>query len=116
MAIKLNTALKIAKKNPRNFEIHAVCDRPELTNIIRRLKDTNDKSVTRVQTFNNKTGELLGTNRRINDSYSIYSNPSNGLFGLQYFTKTLNRVYAETTPKNLGDIRAFLESQAHNMK
>ena len=126
MAINLNTALNIAKKNPQHFEIHSVYNKPELTNIVRHLNEANGKSVTRIQTFNNKTGELLNTSRRINDKYSIYSEPSSGLFGLQYYTKTkkpksffgysLNRVYVEITPKNLGDIRAFLESQAHNMK
>lgn len=119
--INLETALKIAKKNP-NFEVRKG---DNFTNIIRYTQEKSGKETIRKQTFDNN-GILKATERRINDNYSIYSEPSSGLFGLQYFTKTkdanelfgyrLNSVYAETTPANIGDIRAFYEMQAHNMK
>ena len=122
MAINLETALKIARKNPCKYEI-----RPGdgFTNIIRRTEEASGKYTVRKQTFDSKTGNLKGTERRINDNYSIYSNPTNGIFGLQYFTRVnnpnafmgydLNRVYAETTPKSVGDIKAFYKSQESNM-
>ena len=120
MAINLETALKIARKNPSKYEIYPV---DGFTNIIRRTKEASGKFTARKQTFDSKTGNLKGTERRINDNYSIYSNPTNGILGLQYFTRVndpnplicLKRVYVETTPKSLGDIKAFYKSQESNM-
>ena len=120
--INLNQAINIAKRNPKNYKI---IEGEGFTNVIRNITDKNGKNIARKQSFD-KNGNLLGTDRRINDNYSIYSNPSSNIFGLQYFTTTknpkafmgydLNRVYVETKPKNLSEIRAFLDSQAHNMK
>ena len=125
MAINLKTALKIAGKKPTNYEIYTNIEKG-YTNVIRHTKEKSGKYAIRVQTFDTASGELKGTVRRINDSYSIYSNPSSGLLGLQYFTKVddpsailgyrINRVYVETNPKNIGDIRAFYKSQEQNMK
>ena len=124
MAINLETALKIAGKKPANYEIYTNIEKG-YTNVIRHTKEKSGKYAVRVQTFDTASGELKGTDRRINDNYSIYSNPSNGLFSLQYFTKVKdpnaplgyhqNRVYAETKPKNIGDIRAFYKTQEQNM-
>ena len=120
MAINLETALKIARKNPSKYEIYRG---DGFTNIIRRTKEASGKFTARKQIFDSKTGNLKGTERRINDNYSIYSNPTNGILGLQYFTRvndpnpllSLKRVYVETTPKSVGDIKAFYKSQESNM-
>ena len=122
MAINLETALKIARKNPGKYEIR---HGDGFTNIIRKTEEASGKYTARKQIFDSKTGNLKETERRINDNYSIYSNPTNGIFGLQYFTKVnnpnasmgydLKRVYVETTPKSVGDIKAFYKSQESNM-
>ena len=122
MAINLETALKIARKNPSKYEIRAGVG---FTNIIRRTEEASGKYTVRKQIFDSKTGNLKGTERRINGDYSIYSNPTNGIFGLQYFTRVnnpnafmgydLKRVYAETTPKSVGDIKALYKAHESNM-
>ena len=119
--IKLDDALKIAKKNPKTYE---VIKGDGFTNIVRNAR-SNGRFMKRVQSFD-VNGNLVGTDRMVNCNYRIYSNPSSGLFGLQYFTKTnnpnkiggfdLNRVYVETHPKNTEQIKAFLESQTHITK
>lgn len=122
--INLETAINIAKKYPESYNIY---HGKGYTNVIRHVKEKSGKYTTRIQSFDNN-GNLMGTTRSINDTYSIYSNPSSGLIGIQYFTKIkdpndilglgyrLKSVRAETTAKNIGDIKAFYESQAHNMK
>ena len=50
--------------------------------IVEPILLASGKYAIRKQSFDNATGNLKATGRRINDNYSIYSNPTNGLFGL----------------------------------
>lgn len=125
MTINLETALKIVERSPKHYKVCNVCGKKGFKNVIRYTEEANGRDMVRKQTFDN-LGKLVSTERIINDDFSLYSDHTSGLFGLQYFTEVkdpnelfgrrLNRAYAETYPKNLADIRAFYESQAHNMQ
>ena len=121
MVVNLKTMLKIARKNSSSYDVNKVHDG---TNIVRIAKGLNGTYVSRAQSFD-KAGNLVSTERSCGN-YSIYTEPSNGLLSLRYFTKIddpksfsgyrFEPEYAETSVKNLGDIRAFYKSQANNLK
>lgn len=122
MTITLQNALEIANKNPAHYKVVDTYGKRGFKNVIRNTIEANGKYTSRIQTFDRK-GKLVSTYRMVNDNYSIYSNPTNGLLGLKYYTKIeapnsirLNEVYVNTKPECIGDVRAFYESQVHNMK
>jgi hypothetical protein len=118
----LETMLAVADKNPKNYTVYDT-RREGSVNVERRIEDKAGNVTVRAQSFEPKSGKLLLTGRRINDDYSIYTDPKDGTLSLEYFTEVpdkdgyydLNSVYVKTAPKTYSDVKAFFESQKNNM-
>ena len=125
MTINFATMAKIAKKNPKTYSIADIYNNKGWKNVIRNVQETNGRFTSRIQTFD-EHGKLYGTSKRIDEHYTIYSEPNENRLCLQYFVPTkepkapyldcFDAEFVNTTAKNLADVRAFYKLHADKMK
>ena len=125
MTINFATMAKIAKKNPKTYTIENLYSKKGWKSVIRNVQETNGRFTSRIQTFD-EHGKLYGTSKRIDEHYTIYSEPNENRLCLQYFVPTkepkapyldcFDEKFVNTTAKNLADVRAFYKLHADKMK
>ena len=125
MTINFATMAKIAKKNPKTYSIADIYSKKGWKNVIRNVQETNGRFTSRIQTFD-EHGKLCGTAKRIDERYTIYSEPNENRLCLQYFVPKkdpkppyldcFDEKFVKTTTNNLADVRAFYKLHADKMK
>ena len=125
MTINFPTMAKIANNNPKTYEIVDVYGKKGWKNVIRNVQEKSGRFTSRIQTFD-EHGKLYGTSKRIDERYTIYSEPNQNRLCLQYFVPTkepkapyldcYDAEFVNTTANNLADVRAFYKLHADKMK
>lgn len=113
MAISLNKMLAVAAKSNKYEVVDGLYKAPNLVNVVRY---TNWSS--RLQTFDKKTGELLGTCHYLKGDNASVKYNSKGNIILDYFNKVANgkrHTNEKLTVNGLKDFTAAIRDRYKNL-